>query len=67
MDIMGDSGKQSKFMEGHISQKVLDEQFLVNNEKIVDSSLAINCELHNKPAVFFSQKTNKWKCFMCML
>ena len=46
---------------------MIEEQFLTNCEKIVDSTLAINCEEHNKPAVFFSKKTNSWRCFLCML
>ena len=55
IDTMGDSGLKSKFLEGHIEQEALNEQFLVDGEqKIIDSSLAINCEQHNKPAVFFS-------------
>ncbi len=35
----------------------MDDTFLVNAEqKVPDSSLAINCTDHNRPAVFFSQK-----------
>ena len=46
----------------------MDDTFLVNAEqKVPDSSLAINCEEHKRPAVFFSQKLNKWRCFLCMM
>ena len=32
-----------------------------------DSTLAINCTDHNRPAVFFSSKLNSWRCFLCMM
>lgn len=46
----------------------MDDTFLVNAEnKVPDSTLAINCQDHNRPAVFFSQKMNSWRCFLCMM
>lgn len=55
-------------MHGHISKNIMDDTFLVNAEqKVPDSSLAINCQDHNRPAVFFSQKQNSWRCFLCMM
>lgn len=45
----------------------MEETFLADCDKVVDSTLAINCEDHNRPAVFFSQKSKAWKCFLCML
>ena len=36
-------------------------------EKIPDCTLAINCEEHNRPAVFYSKQKNTWRCFMCMM
>lgn len=36
-------------------------------EKIPDCTLAINCEEHNRPAVFFSKAKNTWRCFLCMM
>ena len=63
-----DKGKASKYMEGHIDKEVLDETFCVNeDQKVPDSTLAINCADHNRPAVFFSQKMNSWRCFLCMM
>jgi len=63
-----DDGKTSKYMHGHISKQIMDETFLVNAEnKVPDSTLAINCQDHNRPAVFFSQKMNSWRCFLCMM
>ena len=65
---LADNGEASKFMQGHIDQDVMDHTFLVNAEqKVPDSSLAINCKEHNKPAVFFSQQKNSWRCFLCMM
>jgi hypothetical protein len=55
-------------MQGHISKQIMDDTFLVNAEqKVPDSSLAINCTDHNRPAVFFSQQKNSWRCFLCMM
>jgi len=55
-------------MQGHISKNIMDDTFLVNAEqKVPDSSLAINCTDHNRPAVFFSQQKNSWRCFLCMM
>lgn len=54
-------------MRGHISKRIIEEQFLHDCEKVVDSELAINCLEHDKPAVFFSRKLNQWRCFRCML
>lgn len=55
-------------MLGHISKAVIEDQFLMDTEnKLIDSDLAINCEDHNKPAVFFAAKLNKWLCFECMI
>ena len=54
-----DNGSKSKYMEGHIDQKVMDDTFLVNaDHKVPDSSLAINCIDHKRPAVFFSKSHN---------
>lgn len=64
---MADDGTQSRFMQGHISKRIIEEQFLGDCDKVVDSELAINCLDHNKPAVFFSKKLNSWRCFKCML
>ena len=65
---LADDGKQSRYMAGHISKSIIDDTFLVtSDQKVPDSSLAINCDEHNKPAVFFSQKHNAWKCFLCMM
>ena len=65
---LADDGKTSKYLQGHISKQVMDETFLVNaDHKVPDSSLAINCLEHNKPAVFFSKADDKWKCFLCMM
>lgn len=62
------SGKQSKFMQGHVDKDLLDHTFMVTaDQKVPDSTLAINCEDHNRPAVFFSQKMNSWRCFLCMM
>ena len=36
-------------------------------EKIPDCTLAINCEEHNRPAVFYSKQKNTWRCFLCMM
>jgi len=66
-DLQND-GKKSKYMAGHISKNIMDDTFLVNAEqKVPDSTLAINCTDHNRPAVFFSQKMNSWRCFLCMM
>ena len=68
IESLQNNGQKSKYMEGHISKKILDDTFLVNEEnKVPDSSLAINCADHNRPAVFFSQKMNSWRCFLCMM
>lgn len=56
-------GQGSRFMHGHISKKIIEEQFLADCDKVVDSELAINCADHNKPAVFFSKTLNSWRCF----
>ena len=46
----------------------MDDTFLVNEDmKVPDSTLAINCEEHNRPAVFFSQTQKQWRCFLCMM
>lgn len=68
INALADDGSQSKYLAGHISKKVMDDTFLVNEDmKVPDSSLAINCDAHNRPAVFFSQKQNAWRCFLCMM
>jgi hypothetical protein len=68
IESLQDDGKKSKYLAGHISKNIMDETFLVNAEqKVPDSSLAINCMDHNRPAVFFSQKLNSWRCFVCMM
>ena len=36
-------------------------------EKSPDCTLAINCEEHNRPAVFYSKQKNTWRCFLCMM
>lgn len=55
IDQLADDGQKSKHMEGHISKKIIDDTFLVDaDNKVPDSSLAINCADHNRPAVFFS-------------
>jgi hypothetical protein len=65
---LADDGRTSKYMQGHISKQIMDDTFLVNAEqKVPDSSLAINCTDHNRPAVFFSQQKNSWRCFLCMM
>jgi hypothetical protein len=51
-----------------IDRSALDASYLVDaNEKVPDSTLAINCGDHNRPAVFFSKKLNSWRCFLCMM
>jgi len=50
-----DDGKKNKHMEGYISKNLIEDSFAMNEEnKVPDSSLAINCADHNRPAVFFS-------------
>ena len=57
IESLEDDGKKSKYLQGHIDKNIMDDTFLVNAEqKVPDSSLAINCTDHNRPAVFFSQK-----------
>ena len=64
IDGLQNDGQKSKFMLGHISKAVIEDQFLMESEnKLIDSSLAINCKEHNRPAVFFSAKSNSWRCF----
>lgn len=68
IETLQDDGKKSKYLAGHISKNIMDDTFLVNAEqKVPDSTLAINCTDHNRPAVFFSQKMNSWRCFLCMM
>lgn len=64
---LANDGTSNRFMQGHISKKIIEEQFLADCDKVVDSELAINCIDHGKPAVFFSKKLNQWRCFTCML
>ena len=55
-------------MLGHISRAVIEDQFLMESDnKLIDSSLAINCKEHNRPAVFFCAKIDSWRCFQCMI
>jgi hypothetical protein len=65
---LADDGSKSKFMDGHLDENVMHDTFLVTSEhRAPDSTLAINCQDHNKPAVFFSQKLQSWRCWMCMI
>ena len=54
IDKLANDGSHSKFLAGHISKAILDNQFLVDCDKVVESELAINCQEHNRPAVFYS-------------
>lgn len=68
INTLADDGSKSKYLAGHISKSIMDDTFLVNAEqKVPDSTLAINCTDHNRPAVFFSQKLGSWRCFLCMM
>ena len=47
---------------------VIEDTFLVNaEEKFPESTIKINCEPHNAPAVFFSRQQNQYKCFKCLV
>lgn len=59
IDSLADDGSKSRYLQGHISKEVMDETFMVNtDQKVPDSTLALNCRDHNKPAVFFSNSMN---------
>ena len=64
---MSNDGTESKYLAGHISKAIIDEKFMNDGDKAVDSTLAINCKDHDRPAIFFSQKFNSYRCFKCML
>jgi hypothetical protein len=55
---MGNDGTESKYLAGHVTKALIEDQFMANVDKVIDSDLAINCAAHNKPATFFSQKLN---------
>jgi len=58
----------SKYMQGHISKQIIEDTFLVDaQQKFPESSIRINCEPHNAPAVFFSKQQNQYKCFKCLV
>jgi len=40
---MANDGSNSRFFKGHISKSILEEHFLADCEKVVDSTLDINC------------------------
>lgn len=51
---MGNDGTESKYLAGHVTKALIEDQFMANVDKVIDSDLAINCAAHNKPATFFS-------------
>ena len=53
--------KASVYMKGHISQEIINDTFLMDaKQKFPESTLRINCELHNSPATFYSNKEGKY-------
>ena len=58
----------SAYMKGHISKQIIEDTFLVDaHQKFPESTIRINCEPHNAPAVFFSKQQNAYKCFKCLV
>ena len=55
-------------MKGHISQEIINNTFLMDaKQKFPESTLRINCELHNAPATFYSNKERKYQCLKCIV
>lgn len=43
-------------MKGHISKTIIDDTFLYEAKEIYpESTLRINCQMHNAPATFYSK------------
>ena len=60
--------KASAFLKGHISKSIIDDTFLFEAKEIYpDSTLRINCELHNAPATFYSKAEQRYKCLKCIV
>ena len=46
----------------------IEDTFLKDSEfKYSDSPLNISCDTHKAPAVFFSNKFNKYQCLKCLI
>ena len=60
--------KASVHMKGHISKSIIDDTFLYEAKEIYpESTLRINCEVHNPPATFYSKAEQKYKCLKCIV
>jgi hypothetical protein len=60
--------KASEYLKGHISKSLIDDTFLYEAKEIYpESTLRINCEVHNAPATFYSKAEQRYKCLKCIV
>lgn len=60
--------RASAYMKGHVSKSIIDDTFLADAKEIYpESTLRINCQLHNAPATFYSKAEQKYKCLKCIV
>ena len=63
-----DDKKASSYLKGHISKSLIDDTFLYDAKEIYpDSTLRINCKIHNAPATFYSKAEQCYKCLKCIV
>ena len=60
--------KASVHMKGHISKTAIEDTFLYEATEVYpESTLRINCQVHNAPATFYSKVEQVYKCLKCIV
>ena len=55
-------------MKGHISKTAIEDTFLYEATEVYpESTLRINCQVHNAPATFYSKVEQLYKCLKCIV